>query len=71
MARPSSRRIWPVDAGEPAAAVFDPPGDHFERQARVPLRMCRPSMAGIDIGADRVDVVQHEILELRARGEQS
>ena len=53
-----------IDAGETAAAVFDAAADDFEGEAGVAANML-PEHGGIGIGAERVDVVQHEIFELR------
>src|SRR5687767_14559380 len=48
----------PIHPGETAAAVFDPPAENFEGQARPALNV-QPEQCRINVRAKRVDVVHH------------
>ena len=52
-----------IDAGEASTAVLEAAGDHFERKGGlrfdVPAEQC-----GVEIGSQRIDIVQEEVLKL-------
>ena len=59
-----------IDLGEPAATVLDPSADDFKRQAGV-LPDVQTQQPGVYVGPERVDVVQHQVLQLRAFRQES
>lgn len=54
-----------VDAGEAATAVFESAGDDLEGEAGAGVEVVAEE-AGVEIGTEGIDVMQHEGLELRA-----
>ena len=69
MASPSTRRTWPLTRARP------PPRSSSRRVMTSKVRQpccarCRPNIAGSGVRAEGVNVVQHEVLQLRALGEQ-
>ena len=59
-----------VDPGQAAAAVVDPPGDDLEGERRAGVAD-QAEDAGVDVGAEGVDVVDHQPAEVRVVGRAS
>ena len=58
-----------VDARQPAAAVLDAPADHLEGE-RFPRIDVQPEQSGVEVRAERVDVVDQQVLQSRPLGEE-
>ena len=59
-----------IHPGQSSAAVFEAARNHFETKARPTLDM-QTEQCGIQIGAQRVDVVKKEIFQMRPLRQQS